>query len=129
MLRLRETKSYSVRVVNCALDILELLQSSEAPLKAKEIATNVMASRSTTYRVLRTLAARGYVIEELDARFSARPLNGSKQLECEMLNPLMPSIAASRDWAVMPAEQIVQLMLMILESYKKNALGFKNLLK
>ena len=46
-----------------ALDILECIASAERPLSASEVARVCQVSRPTAYRLLLTLAARGYVAQ------------------------------------------------------------------
>jgi hypothetical protein len=70
MLRLSKARSYSIPVVVRTLDILELLSRSDSPLKTNEISDRARVSRSTTYRILKTLVQRGYVSQDLDGRFS-----------------------------------------------------------
>jgi hypothetical protein len=75
MLRLTKSGSYSVPVVERALDILEVLHGSDFPLKTNEISSMAKVSRSTTYRILRTLVQRGYVFQNLDGEFSVKELD------------------------------------------------------
>jgi hypothetical protein len=52
------------------LDVLEYLYRCESPVKTNEISDSLQVPRSTTYRILRTLVHRGYVLQDLDGRFS-----------------------------------------------------------
>lgn len=55
-----------------ALDVLELLSRSGAPLALGEIAERLKAPKPTVHRVLATLSARGYVTRDSrDSRYSA----------------------------------------------------------
>ena len=72
LLRLSKSRSYSVPVVERTLDILEVLHGSDCPLKTNEISSIAKVSRSTTYRILRTLVKRGYVLQNLDGEFSVK---------------------------------------------------------
>ena len=52
-----------------ALDVLECLAASRAPLSAQDVAQRTGLSRTTAYRLLTTMTARGYVVADPDARF------------------------------------------------------------
>jgi len=54
---------YSIAVLQNALDVLELLGDATKPLGATEIARQLGATKSATYRILVNLEARGYVIK------------------------------------------------------------------
>ena len=58
------------------LDILELLLKSDYPLKTRYISNTTGVSQRTTYRILQTLADRGYLAQDLEGKFSL--LNRSK---------------------------------------------------
>lgn len=70
MLKLSKTGSYSVPVVQHTLDILELLYRSDSALKMNEISNKTGTAHSTTYRILRTLADRGYIVHHIDGGFT-----------------------------------------------------------
>jgi hypothetical protein len=78
MLRLTKSRSYSVPVVERTLDILEVLYGSDRPLKTNQISSIAKVSRSTTYRILRTLVQRGYVFQNLDGEFSVKHLDSKR---------------------------------------------------
>jgi hypothetical protein len=69
MLKATKSRFYVVPVLMCALDILELLSRSGVPLKTNEISRMTGVSPTTTYRILRTLIHRGYLVQDLDGRF------------------------------------------------------------
>ncbi len=54
-------QSYIIPVLSKAIKIIRLLENSDAPLKIDEIARRTGVSHSTTYRILRTLSAYGYM--------------------------------------------------------------------
>jgi predicted transcriptional regulator len=70
MLKVSRNRFYSVPVVMRTLDVLEYLHRCESQVKTNEISDNLRVPRTTTYRILRTLVHRGYVIQDLDGRFS-----------------------------------------------------------
>jgi hypothetical protein len=53
--------SDSVKVLEKALDLLELLSGSQEFMSAYEISKEIELPKSTVHRLLNTLAARGYV--------------------------------------------------------------------
>ncbi len=57
------------RTVLKALDVLECLAFSTQPLSAPEVAERCGLTRPTTYRLISTLATRGYVASGLDGRY------------------------------------------------------------
>jgi hypothetical protein len=70
MLKISQTRSYSVPVVERTCDILELLESSDVSLRSNQIADLTHISRTTTYRIMRTLVQRGYVVQNLDGSYA-----------------------------------------------------------
>lgn len=57
------------RTVLKALDVLECLAFSPQPLSAPEVAERCGLTRPTTYRLISTLAGRGYVASGQDGRY------------------------------------------------------------
>lgn len=55
------TRGYLIPVLSSAIKIIEFVRSAEHPLTVSAISTETGVSRSTTYRILRTLAAHGYL--------------------------------------------------------------------
>ena len=70
MLKITKSRFYLVPVLMRTLDILEVLLRSDAPLKMNEISQRTGISKTTTYRILRTLVYRGYVGQDLEGRIS-----------------------------------------------------------
>jgi IclR family transcriptional regulator, KDG regulon repressor len=70
------------RTVFKALDVLECLAYSGQPLSAPEVAERCGLTRPTTYRLISTLAARGYVASGQDGRYrlGTKMLSLSKRL-------------------------------------------------
>jgi IclR family transcriptional regulator, KDG regulon repressor len=70
------------RTVLKALDVLETLAYSAQPLSAPEVAERCGLTRPTTYRLISTLAARGYVATGQDGRYrlGSKMLSLSKRL-------------------------------------------------
>jgi ribose transport system substrate-binding protein len=55
---------YHVEVLGKALDILDVLRGSRAELRLTDIAEKAQLDISTTFRLLRTLEARGYILRD-----------------------------------------------------------------
>ncbi len=55
---------YHVEVLGKALDILDVLRGSRAELRLTDIAEKTRIDISTTFRLLRTLEARGYILRD-----------------------------------------------------------------
>jgi len=70
MLKDTKNRSYLVPVLMHTLDILELLMKSDRPLKTSDISNTTGVSQRTTYKVLRTLADRGYLAPDHEGKFS-----------------------------------------------------------
>jgi ribose transport system substrate-binding protein len=66
---------YLIPVVSKALDILEFLQNEREPLSLEAIYQRTNISKTTVYRILKTLVHRGYLAQSQDARYRlvARP--------------------------------------------------------
>ena len=119
MLRLSKSQTYTVPIVLRTLDIVELLHRSDFPLKAREIASITRISYSTTYRILRTLLERGYVIQNVagefnignSAKLTALPLAGTNSLI-----PLIEGLSGENDPS---SEQIVELLLAVLQALRR----------
>jgi hypothetical protein len=70
MLKITKSRFYLVPVLMRTLDVLETLANSDVPLKMNEISHKTRISKTTTYRILRTLVYRGYVGQDIEGRFS-----------------------------------------------------------
>lgn len=77
MLRVTKSRFYTVPVLMRALDIMEFLCKSETPLKTNQISHSASIPQTTTYRILRTLHRRGYVVQDTEGRFSIATQSGS----------------------------------------------------
>jgi ribose transport system substrate-binding protein len=60
-----------IPVLSKALDVLELLQRSNQPQTLEQVYVQVNASKSTVYRVLKTLVHRGYLAQAPDGTYRA----------------------------------------------------------
>lgn len=68
----RQTSSGTVSIVERSLDVLEMLVRSEAPRSLSEIVEAVGGAKATVHRLLKTLQARQYVIQDpRTARYTA----------------------------------------------------------
>lgn len=63
-------RSYLIPVLSKALMIMEVLKRSDRPLNVHELADATGVSKSTTYRILRTLSAHGYLPDGADGVYS-----------------------------------------------------------
>ena len=57
----RPARLYLIPVLSKALDILELLQVENQPKSLEEIYRRTKISKTTVYRILKTLTHRGYL--------------------------------------------------------------------
>ena len=66
---------YLIPVLTKALDILELLQTENQPMVLETIHKRTRISKTTVYRILKTLVHRGYVAQAGDRHYRhvARP--------------------------------------------------------
>ncbi len=53
--------NYIIPVLTNAIKIMRLLENSDRPLNVNEVAELTGVSKSTTYRILRTLSVHGYL--------------------------------------------------------------------
>jgi ribose transport system substrate-binding protein len=66
----RSTKAvYLIPILSKSLDVLELLEQHKAPLTLEEIHRHTRISKTTVFRILRTLVHRGYVSRPEDGRY------------------------------------------------------------
>jgi ribose transport system substrate-binding protein len=64
----RGSDRYHVEVLGKALDILDVLRGSRAELRLTDIAEKARLDISTTFRLLRTLEARGYILRDRNTK-------------------------------------------------------------
>ena len=119
MLRLSKSRSYSVPVVLRTLDILELLSESDSPLKTNEISDRARVPRSTTYRILRTLAQRGYVSQDFDGRFRFRDLGNVRIVPIRREDPSNSSQGAGKPEVNVSADQLIEMLLTLLQGLRR----------
>ena len=65
-------RSYIIPVLSKALLIMDLLRNSEHALNVAEISASTGISKSTVYRILRTLSAYGYLPDGASGIYSFR---------------------------------------------------------
>ena len=65
-------RSYIVPVLSKALNIMRLIETSERPMNIQEICEATGYSKTTVYRILRTLAAHGYMPNGSNGVYSFR---------------------------------------------------------
>jgi ribose transport system substrate-binding protein len=73
--RTKTKRLYLIPVLTKALDILELLQNEDQPMVLETIHKRTKISKTTVYRILKTLVHRGYVGQASDRHYRhiARP--------------------------------------------------------
>ena len=71
----KSKRLYLIPVLTKSLDILELLQAENQPMVLEEIHKKTRVSKTTVYRILKTLVHRGYVGQTADRHYRhiARP--------------------------------------------------------
>jgi IclR helix-turn-helix domain len=117
MLKLSRNRFYSVPVVMRTLDVLEYLYRCESPVKTNEISDNLRVPRTTTYRILRTLVHRGYVLQDLDGQFSVnRP--GMKFAPNRPDSEGCDFCRVQEFEAEMPKDQIIETIVVLLRGLK-----------
>jgi ribose transport system substrate-binding protein len=73
--RSKAKRLYLIPILTKALDILELLQAEDDSMVLEAIHQRTRFSKTTVYRILKTLVHRGYVVQTADRRYRyvARP--------------------------------------------------------
>jgi len=73
--KVKARRLYLIPVLTKALDILELLQTENQPMVLETIHKRTKISKTTVYRILKTLVHRGYVSQGADRQYRhvARP--------------------------------------------------------
>lgn len=74
----RSKRLYLIPVLTKALDILELLQTENQPMMLETIHKRTKISKTTVYRILKTLVHRGYVAQAGDRHY--RPIARPRKL-------------------------------------------------
>ena len=74
----KNKRLYLIPVLTKALDILELLQNEDQPMVLETIHKRTKISKTTVYRILKTLVHRGYVVQTADRHY--RHIARSKKL-------------------------------------------------
>jgi ribose transport system substrate-binding protein len=100
--QLAPKRLYLIPVLSKALDILELLQNERGALTLEAIYQRTNISKTTVYRILKTLAHRGYVAQSQDGlyRLVARPKKarfgfGSQSAEMPFSEAVTDSLKAA----------------------------------
>ena len=117
MLKITKSRFYLVPVLMRALDILEVLSSSDAPLKMNDLSHSTGISKTTTYRILRTLVYRGYVVQDLEGRFSILDRPGPKSALPEA-NEADAKSARSTD-PDLSGEQVIEFLYSVLQALRQ----------
>src|SRR5271157_2693669 len=75
MPRTKIKRHYLIPILSKALDVLELLENSHVPVALEDIYRKTGISKTSVYRILKTLVHRGYVAQAQDGlyRLVSRP--------------------------------------------------------
>jgi ribose transport system substrate-binding protein len=65
------SRLYLIPILSKSLDILELLEAEKKPLMLEDIFQRLDISKTSVYRILKTLVHRGYVSQSQDGRYRA----------------------------------------------------------
>jgi hypothetical protein len=117
MLKVSRNRFYSVPVVMRALDVLEYLYRCESPVKTNEISDNLRVPLTTTYRILRTLVHRGYVVQDLDGRYSFND-SGMKFAPNRSFGKVCELCRVQEFEAELPTDQIIETIVVLLQGLK-----------
>jgi ribose transport system substrate-binding protein len=73
--RTKIKRLYLIPILSKALDVLELLENSQAPVALEDVYQKTKISRTSVYRILKTLVHRGYVAQAQNGlyRLVSRP--------------------------------------------------------
>jgi ribose transport system substrate-binding protein len=73
--RTKIKRLYLIPILSKALDVLELLENSQAPVALEDVYRKTKISRTSVYRILKTLVHRGYVAQAQNGlyRLVSRP--------------------------------------------------------
>jgi ribose transport system substrate-binding protein len=100
--KVKSKRLYLIPVLTKALDILELLQSEGQPMVLEAIHKRTRISKTTVYRILKTLVHRGYVGQGADRQYRhiAQPKKlrfgfGSQSVEMPFSEAVTASLRAA----------------------------------
>lgn len=116
---------YLIPILSKALDIMELLQAERAPMSLEQVYQRTRFSKTTVYRVLQTLAHRGYISRTSDGRY--RHVNAPQKLRFGFasLSSEMPfSEAVTESLRAAAAASGVDLM--VLDNHYDGATALRN---
>jgi ribose transport system substrate-binding protein len=65
----RIKRLYLIPILSKALDIIELLEENNAPVSLEDVYQKTRISKTSVYRILKTLVHRGYVAQSQDGRY------------------------------------------------------------
>jgi ribose transport system substrate-binding protein len=125
VLKAKTKRLYLVPVLTKALDILELLKNENQPMVLESIHKRTNISKTTVYRILKTLVHRGYVSRDSDRRYrhsatAAKLRFGFGSQSAEM--PFSEAVTAS----LREAAAAVGVDLMVLDNRYSAAAALKN---
>ena len=65
----RIKRLYLIPILSKALDVLELLEQDHAPVTLEDVFQRTKISKTSVYRILKTLVHRGYVAQAQDGQY------------------------------------------------------------
>ena len=71
MAKSKMSRLYLIPILSKSLDILELLETEKKPLMLEDIFQRLDISKTSVYRILKTLVHRGYLVQTQDGRYRA----------------------------------------------------------
>ena len=102
MTKLTPKRLYLIPVLSKALDILELLQNEHGPIALEAVYQQTTISKTTVYRILKTLVHRGYLTQSQEGlyRLAVRPKKarfgfGSESAEMPFSEAVTESLKAA----------------------------------
>lgn len=69
MAKTRTKELYLIPILSKALDVIEILERSQAPMNLEDLFRSTRISKTSIYRILKTLVHRGYVANTQDGRY------------------------------------------------------------
>jgi ribose transport system substrate-binding protein len=104
---------YLIPILSKALDVIELLEENNAPVSLEDVYQKTSISKTSVYRILKTLVHRGYVAQSQNGlyRLVSRPRR--LRFGCAVQSAEMPfSVAVAQSVTAAAAASGVELLLL-----------------